>query len=353
MGQAIIFVCSLAGAVIVAFYVLAFSASALLVVVEGTAAGNDEVNWPNEPWADVFGRAGYLGVLLGLWLIPFGFLSRGLSQTVLPGQDVARFILVVGWGLWIFFPIGLLSALRSVSGWGLFRFDVIRDMLRVLPATVLFYAASGALSGLVGFVWVRSLIGNGALVLVAAPLTAIGWLLYARLLGRLAFKMGRLPQPVSKKKATPEKKSPGRKRKGPDPNGPVAPSGEPVPEPEKTQRSLLLDDEPEPYGMSSEAPPDRPNVVPLDGYDPEEAEEVEAPDPKLDNVENANRAIANREKRLTRRRKPPKMPEQPMLEGILTFPFYPQCVGKWINLAFGWALFGFLIQLMLSFNVTR
>ncbi len=354
MGQAIILVCSFVGVVIIAFYVLVFSASALLVVVEGTAGGNDEINWPHEPWADVFGRAGYLAALLGLWLIPAGFLSRGLAPSLWPDQPLVRTGVIVGLVLWLFFPFGLLSALRSVSGWAVFRFDVLRDLLRVFPATALFYTMSGLLAGLVGFVWLMG-IGNGLFLLLAAPLTAIAWLIYARLLGRLAFKMASLPAPGSRQRldrSTGKRRPVSRRRPQADPNGPIMPVQEPEPEPEpiKQSRGLLLDDEPEPYALSDETPPERPDVVPLDGYDPVEAEEVEPPEPGLDNVERANRAIANRERRLTRRRKPPKLPERPMVEGILTFPFYPQCLSQVINLAFGWLLLGCLLRMMFAFS---
>jgi hypothetical protein len=112
----------------------------------------------------------------------------------------------------------------------------------------------------------------------------------------------------------------------------------------------LLDEEPEPYEMSGEAPPERPNFVPLDGYDPDEVEEVAAPDPKLDRIANANKALVDRDKRLTRRKKPPRKPKLPMFEGIVTFPFYPQCLRPLVNVAIGWLVFGVHIVVMMKFN---
>jgi hypothetical protein len=363
-GPAIIFVCSMVGAVIVAAYILAFSASALLVVVEGTAGGQDEVHWPTEPWADIAGRAAYLGSLLAIWLIPAGLLWNALREVWLPEQPALRLLLIVGPGLWLYFPLGLFSSMRSVSGWAFFRFDILRDMFRVFPATLLVYFVSALFVALVGYAWLVALV-TPTLLFIAAPLTSIAWLLYARLLGRLGYKIAQL-KPIKVKKT--KKKKPARRVRPEEratevtdpwavPEEVPVPQHEPEPEPEpeepvvqKKPRSLLLDEEPEPYELSDEAPPARPNVVPLDGYDPDEVEDVAPPDPKLSPVDNANRAIADRERRLTRRKKPPKKPRMPMFEGILTFPFYPRCIRPMVNVAMGWGVFGVLIVLMLRFN---
>jgi hypothetical protein len=361
-GPAIIFVVSMVGSVIVAAYLLAFSGSALLVVVEGTAAGNDEVPWPTEPFSEIAGRAAYLGALLAIWLIPAGFLWNGLRAVWLPDQPALRALLVVGPGLWLYFPIGLFSTLRSDSGWAFFRYDMFRDLIRIFPATLMVYAVSALLLALVGYLWLVALAGNRGWLLLAAPATSIAWLIYARLLGRLAYKIGQLkPIKVKKPKKKPRYK-PRPEERATEVTDPWAmpeevaerqPEPEPQPEEpvvQKKPRSLLLDEEPEPYELSDEAPPVRPNVVPLDGYEPDEVEEPAPPDPKLTNVDNANRAIVDRDRRLTRRKKPPKKLKHPMFEGIVTFPFYPQCLRPMVNIAMGWVVFGFLIVLMLSFN---
>lgn len=350
--QAIVFVIAMVGAVIVAFYILAFSGSALLVVIEGTAAGNDEIPWPTEPWSDVMSRAAYLAALLAMWLIPAGFLWTALREVWLPGQDALRLLLIAAPGLWLYFPLGLFSTLRSVSGWSFFRWDMFRDLCRVWPATLYVYGISALLIAGVGYVWLAALTGSPMLLLAAAPVTSMAWLIYARLLGRLGYKIGQL-KPLKSAKKKPAKKDRARAVRDPWSEQEEDVYPQPVPEEPvapKKPRSLLLDEEPEPYELSDEAPPARPDFIPLDGYEPDEVEEVAPPNPKLDRIENTNRALAARDKRLTRRKKPPKKPKWPMFEGIVNFPFYPQCLRPMVNIAVGWLVFGVHVVLMMQMN---
>lgn len=352
LGPAIIFVCSMVGAVIVGVYTLAFSASALLIVVEGTAAGNDEVPWSKEPWSDIIHRAVYLACLLGLWMIPAGFLWNGLREVWLPDNRALRLLLIALPGLWLFFPLGLLSSLRSVSGWGFLRLDMLRDMARVLPATLMLYGVSALLAVLLGVLWYYTLRISGMLLFLTAPVTAFCWLIYARLLGRLALKIGCL-RPTKKEKKIRQKQR-DQDREELEKLGPVRPATATEAaqelEPVKQARPAWLDPEPDPYTLSDEPLPERPTEVPLDGYDPPEAEDLEPPEPGLDGFERSRREMAQRDRRLKRRKKAPKLPERPMIEGILTFPFYRQCIAPTINLAFGWGAFGMFLVLMAQFN---
>ena len=92
-ADAVLLVCILAGFAIIASLYLAYAAHCLLVVIEGTAAGTDQVVWPDEPVADWVARAAYVGGLAALWLVPAGLLSRALRHDWLPEEPALRFLL--------------------------------------------------------------------------------------------------------------------------------------------------------------------------------------------------------------------------------------------------------------------
>src|SRR5262249_24536636 len=153
------------------------------------------------------------------------------------------------------------------------------------------------LLALVGYLWLGALSGDPTMILAASATTAMSWLIYARLLGRLAYKITRLrpiKAKVKKQKKAPTRKprpeeralevtdpraTPGEGEAEPEPARPLPAEEQPV-VPEKKPRSLLLDEEPEPYVLSDEAPPPLPTFIPLDGHEPEEVEEIAPPDPK-------------------------------------------------------------------------
>ena len=109
-GPVIVFMFLLVGTVIVSTYVLAYAAYCFLVVVQDTAAGIDEVIWPNEPVQDWLGEAVYLLALIAIWLAPAGILARALREDLLPEDGPLRLLVLAGPGLWLYFPIGLLSS---------------------------------------------------------------------------------------------------------------------------------------------------------------------------------------------------------------------------------------------------
>src|ERR1700752_2650193 len=90
LASTLMFLCLLVGAVVVGFYLLAYAAHCLLVVVHGTAGGYDRVTWPDEPILDWASHSMALVGLVLLWLIPIGLLSRALEDVLLPGQGVLR-----------------------------------------------------------------------------------------------------------------------------------------------------------------------------------------------------------------------------------------------------------------------
>src|SRR5262249_30308926 len=146
-GPAILFVILFAASIIVGVCVLAYAARCMLVVVQETGLGQDEVTWPNEPYQDWLGHSVLFIELLGIWLAPAALMARLLRHVWLPDDGALRFLLLAGPGLWLFFPIGLLSSLSAESRWVPFRWVIFRCFLRIAPAALIFYFLTAILLG--------------------------------------------------------------------------------------------------------------------------------------------------------------------------------------------------------------
>ena len=188
------FVFTLVAALIVALLVVTYAMHCLLVVVRDTADGNDEVIWPAEPFQDWAGGALHLVVVIAAWLAPVGLLARALRKEWLPDQDPLHLLLLAVPGLWLLFPVALFSTLSGSSRWFVFRPVVVWKLLRVAPSTLAVYILSALLAAGAAALGYAAVVRGWVLLL---PVAAAGWaaafLVYARLLGRLAARMGRLP----------------------------------------------------------------------------------------------------------------------------------------------------------------
>src|SRR5712692_8310169 len=102
IGTVLLFIICIVFTVIVTAYVLTYVAYCVLVTVQDTAAGLDEVVWPEEPLYDKIGRAlPLVGVCL-IWAAPAGILTRALRNVWLPDDPTLRFLLLAAPGLWLF-----------------------------------------------------------------------------------------------------------------------------------------------------------------------------------------------------------------------------------------------------------
>src|SRR5262245_17338212 len=114
VGKLIFFFFTLCSAIIVGLFTLTYAAHCFLTIVVDTAAGNDEVHWPDEPPTDWYGKPIFL-----LWLLLFPFALLGmvliLAASELDGPLETLALLV---GLtWLFFPLSLWSSLGASSSW--------------------------------------------------------------------------------------------------------------------------------------------------------------------------------------------------------------------------------------------
>ena len=397
IGPALVLILSLTAAIIIGLYVLAFAAHCLLTVVEGTAAGNDAVTWPDEPLTDWMTRAFSLGVLLSIWLAPSAILSRALRNDWLEYDHALRFFLLAVPGVWLFFPIGLLSSLSASSRWFFFRSSIVGVLLRLLPSTLIFYVLTAVIAVGMAVVWYFAVCRQMfALILVAAPLGAAGLLIYARLLGRLSERIQRLNPPkeeraerpkIKKKRrveereeeawegeapaepraeARQEPRPPKRKEETrPEPRASVpadpaldvpvplvseaeaaaaAAEGEfPLKPMERDEEydnrwAKQLDDGPaDPYDLSGEPDATPPEYRRLEEYDSDEM------GPQV----SAEQRTGVRP-RLKRKRPAPDVRAPSWWRGVYLFPFYATTIGAWIWLTVGFMVFGLCCGLVVT-----
>ena len=302
------FVFTLVIEVVLTLLVVVYAMHCLLVVVRDTADGHDEVIWPAEPFQDWAGSALHLVVVVAAWLAPVGLLARALRKEWLPDEDALRFLLLAVPGLWLLFPVALFSSLSGSSRWFVLRPVVVWKLLRVAPSTFAVYLLSALLAGGAAALGYAAIVSRWVLLLpVAAAGGAAAFLIYARLLGRLAARMGRLP--AGKRKAVKTKRP---KAAGVEVQDPWAVPEEPEPPPE-----------PEP---KAEARPRR--KVKTYGL----AAEKESPPPPAPPPSEADRTVLDRPKRAA--------PRTGLLGGVLTFPWYSHSRKAWLLLSAGFLAVG-------------
>jgi hypothetical protein len=382
-GPAIIFMCLFVLTIIVGLATLTYASRCVLVVVQETGQGQDEINWPNEPMQDWLGHAVQFIELLGIWLAPAALAARMLRNVWLPEDAALRVLLLAGPGLWLFLPIGLLSSLSAQSRWVPLRWAIVVCFLRVAPAALVFYLLTAFLLSAAVVPWYYSLFrGQVALLAVAAGVSATVLFIYARLLGRLALIIQRLPMPErapAKTKARAPKRPPPRGKKKrktrPDAQDPWAIPEEEERERKKSERYPWAKEKPktgyhvpsaqeiEGYGFASEQPP-APEPAPEKptrsrfAQTPEEYEAYDVrgtPEP----VAPAQRepqdvlfAEQVRQRIAERTRTQSVLPAHPFFNGVYTFPFYSACLGSWIALSLAFLAEGGIVHQMLEVGRT-
>lgn len=385
-GPAILFVILLAASIMVGLFVLAYSARCVLVVVQETGLGQDEIVWPSEPYVDWLGHAMQLLELVGIWLAPAALAARLLRQVWLPEDAALRVLLLAGPGLWLFFPVGLLSSLSAESRWVPFRWAIFVRFLRVAPSALIFYFLTAILllAGLVP--WYYALFGGkGFLLPVAAAISAVVLFLYSRLLGRLAWIIQRLP--VTERKPTtakPAKRPPAVKPRSGKKRKPKADVHDPwaVPEEEAEHQKLkrfpwAKDKKPpkkekpglhipsaeeiEGYGIAAdkpvehEPPPQKPRRSPTprppedeDPYDMQLPPEPQAQPPRETQTELFAEQV--RQRLAERTRVQPVPPSHPFVSGVYTFPLYSTSLPNVLALFLAYLVLGGLVQQMMQFG---
>jgi hypothetical protein len=357
----ILFMLATAAEAVVGLYLLGYGAHCFLVVVEDTAAGNDQVEWPDVPIVDWIGKIGYLTWLVAFWAVP-SWLLIGVIGPALMEQSGLPFIVFVVGALWLFFPLSLYSSLSAQSRWVVFRPEVLRRVGHHLPAMLLVYLVTGVLLigwtclayyTLTSFLWL--------LPLTAALGPAVA-LIDARLLGRMAWLLNfRTPErrrPPKVKKIPPKERAvavedpwalPPELQTAPSPVDQKKPIRKPVMLPRQSEEDDFVDVEEaddadflpvEGYGLAGDEPlPPPPTTRHLEdaetlGIQPEEDDRPGKEDSgKAVHPGTVVGEITAREAELVGPSPEPPPPARPLWSGVYQFPWYPQTAGAWLVLA--------------------
>ena len=343
-GEAIAFVLTLAGWVVISTYLLVLAARTYVVVVQGTAAGIDRVEWPDEPVYDwVLPALHFLG-LSAIIIMPAGFLSRALAEKFYPDDTTLRILLLAGPVVWLFSPIGILSSMAGSSRWNVLSPRILLALLRITPTMIVFYFVTAILFVCVGALGHAGLVSPHWYVLPLSVLAMSAlWMVHARLVGRLAWLIRQRSQPVKPKRKTGDKATPRKKRvkslavEDPwaDPeeeDAPPARSGSmayQVVEKEESRpaQPSYVEPTPDPYAMSATID-EEPEPLPR-GTAPVHDERVE-------------REIA------LRRREPPTPPASPLWSGVYEFPLYENCRKALVYLLLFGAVSGAMFRLLME-----
>jgi hypothetical protein len=185
-GKAIMTAVSVAGLAICGGYTFSYAAHAIAAVAEGTAAGQKEIAWPDEPLVDRFGKA----VIL-LWLVLVGAALPFIIGKIIAGEGIGTWIFTLC-GLGLFFPIVFLSTQSSHSMWNIIDPDTLGRLLKRPEHLAMFYVMVAPAVALLGVgIWIMVRF-HSAFVPLAALIVAMSILIWARLLGRLAHLTSRM-----------------------------------------------------------------------------------------------------------------------------------------------------------------
>jgi hypothetical protein len=264
---------------------------------------------------------------------------------------------------------------------------IVGALFRLFRYTVLFYLLTGILGVLTAALWYFTLFGGSKALFFPVPFfTAAAFLIYARLLGRLAWRVGRLKQPKQTKS---KKRKPGKKETSPvrgvevqdpwaAPKEEVAQNREeqesqahqaPAPPPPLCAAEGKAGDSNEelPPGMSrspyggliertggydtDDSPESAPSPapMPLDGWSPVGMAEPEEELGAGSLAEKADQAVSQLEKRLAQRPPKPWKPTWTFFSGTWSFPWYSETQRAWLWLSFGTLVLGGMVMMLVQF----
>jgi hypothetical protein len=350
-GAAVIFYALLIAEVMLALFTVCFASHNFLAVLQETAAGSDDIDWPDEPIQDWLPRGAYLVGLIAIILAPIGFArvvlrSSGVTENVLIPLLISAATL-----LWLAFPICILSSLSGSSRVFIVRAKVLAQLGRIPGALALQYLASAFLfTAVIGLGYATFVAGWYWFLPVTALAATVALLIYARLLGRLAWLINELG-PV--KKAS--------EKKAPPPPGVRAEVMDAWGGPEKKRKRKKRKRESsahiptqlpvEGYEMSEAPPANPPSGTPLDGF-PAIGEETfdvgDAPAvPPEEGTEPPSIPYTERlEYQLAIKSQRPQAPDYPMVSGVYSFPWYKSSQRVLVMITAGLFLMGGIFMLM-------
>jgi DNA-directed RNA polymerase subunit RPC12/RpoP len=168
---------------VIGFIWLAALASIVITTITESSEGNAQISrWPTPVFTEWLGELAYLVIAGCAGAVPGGLIAQFSAA-----NSPQRALWIAG-SLWLCFPVAMLSQLDISSPFAVLSGTVLTSLARCPFSWLLFYVETGLLAT----VCVLATVFAGQLVLVLTlviPLSIVAVFLYARLLGRLAWKL--------------------------------------------------------------------------------------------------------------------------------------------------------------------
>jgi hypothetical protein len=383
-GQMIIFFSVLVGMILVGGLVLAYIGYSFLHVLIGTASGNDAIAWPGDPFFDWMFKGWYLA-----WIAVMSALPAILIIAVarIHAAD-PRWMFLLAASVCLCLPIFLLSSMSGPSRMLLVRGEILGGMCRRFGLVLVFYILSAlVVVGCCAFLWFALVEWSIAIVPLATITLAIGMLIYARLVGRLGHAITEEPRrEKSTKEASPgdkrakstrdkwgtpeitlphdadHKSKPAAKKRREKKSSANVVDPWAIPElekPAKLKRSQPAVNDPlgpaeGGYDLAADkkkpSPPAKGGKVA--GTMEEQDAHLMAPDDRPPEIKptpaRAQTGVSAYEAALAAPKQRPALPANPMLSGVLAFPFYPTSLGPLCTMAIGLSILGMLGRALIA-----
>lgn len=230
VGGLLIFFSSLIAVVISGLVTLSYAAHGYLAIVEDTAAGSDDVRWPDEAITEFLWKPFYLAWVWAVPVVATWLVVMAAAPDLFHGP--LGNLVTIGGSLWLLFPISMLSSLGGRSRVQVLHMGLLARLVRHAGVLMLFYLLTGPVLAVGLALAYLGLFHSGWILLPAVPACVALFFIHARLLGRLGW---RISQGATRKKAG--KKKPPRRIKATASNDPWAvPDG-----PESTEDEDMAD----------------------------------------------------------------------------------------------------------------
>ena len=182
MGQAMIFMCTLAALGIFVPLWLCYASHCFLTVLSESSVGDPEVRWPDEIVTDWFSKALYCFGMLVFWATAVGMVLAPL-YVVNPWVFAGAAAVVV----WFAYPIGVLCGMAAHSTFAIVHLPLLAQLGRRAGAVLFVGLATLPLGAGVAAVLAAVLLNSGWWIILAAVALPVAVLLYGRSWGRLAW----------------------------------------------------------------------------------------------------------------------------------------------------------------------
>jgi DNA-directed RNA polymerase subunit RPC12/RpoP len=169
--------------IMITLLVTAVCACVLKAIVTESSEGNNRVeNWGTRYVGDWFPELLFLVMALFASLAPGGIAMR------LAGGELVMQFLAGAAGAVVFFPIVYFSQLDFNSPWGVLSGRILTSLVKCAGSWIVFYFESALLFGVCLAAGIGAAL-NGIYPVLPFPLYVAALLLYARLMGRLAWRV--------------------------------------------------------------------------------------------------------------------------------------------------------------------